>query len=82
MQVARSPRGAPRPPGGTWVSAAGAPVAADEAQERVTQVEVGERVDDGVQERVGHGQAQEGVRLQEYRAGARRARHEIGRAHV
>lgn len=63
MQVARSPRGAPRLPGGTCVSAAAAPVAADEAQEPVTQVAVGQRVDDGVQERVGHGQAQEGVRL-------------------
>ena len=41
----------------------------------MTQIAVGERVDERVQERVGHGQAQERVRLQEHGAGARRARH-------
>lgn len=54
---------------------AGAAAAADQAQESEAQVAVGERVNDGVQERVGHGQAQEGVGLQEHRAGARGARH-------
>lgn len=49
MQAARSPKGAPRTPGGARASPAGAAAAADEAQECVAEVAVGECVDDGVQ---------------------------------
>lgn len=49
VQAVRSPSGAPGSPGGSRASATGAAAAANETQERVAQVAVGERVDDGVQ---------------------------------